>query len=62
MIPVSTAEKNFGKKTFFVSTFLDKYKDVAMIQVSGQGSDDEDGEDRSDLRNIDGVICGFSSE
>ena len=26
MIPVSTAEKNFGKKTFFVSTFLDKYK------------------------------------
>ena len=37
-------------------------EDVAMIQVSGQGSDDEDGEDRSDLRNIDGVICGFSSE
>ena len=26
MIPVSTAEKNFVEKTFFVSTFLDKYK------------------------------------
>ena len=25
-IPVSTAENNFGEKTFFVSTFLDKYK------------------------------------
>ena len=25
MIPVSTAEKNFVEKTFFVSTFLDKY-------------------------------------
>jgi hypothetical protein len=26
MIPVSTAENNFDEKTFFVSTFLDKYK------------------------------------
>ena len=25
MIPVSTVENNFGEKTFFVSTFLDKY-------------------------------------
>ena len=25
MIPVSTAGNNFGKKSFFVSTFLDKY-------------------------------------
>ena len=28
MIPVSTAGNNFGKKSFFVSTFLDKYKQV----------------------------------
>ena len=27
MIPVSTAGNIFGRKTFFVSTFLDKYKD-----------------------------------
>ena len=27
MIPMSTAGKNFGKKTFFVSTFLDKYSE-----------------------------------
>ena len=26
MIHVSTAEKNFAENTFFVSTFLDKYK------------------------------------
>jgi len=26
MIPVSTAEKIFGKNLIFVSTFLDKYK------------------------------------
>ena len=26
MIPVSTAEKILDEKTFFVSTFLDKYK------------------------------------
>ena len=26
MIPVSTAENIFGKNLFFVSTFLDKYK------------------------------------
>ena len=26
MIPVSTDEKNIVEKTFFVSTFLDKYK------------------------------------
>ena len=28
MIPVSTAEKILDEKTFFVSTFLDKYKQV----------------------------------
>ena len=28
MIHVSTAEKNFAENTFFVSTFLDKYKQV----------------------------------
>ena len=26
MIHVSTAEKNFAENTFFVSTFLDKYR------------------------------------
>ena len=28
MIPVSTAGNIFGRKTFFVCTFLDKYKQV----------------------------------
>jgi len=28
MIPVSTAGNIFGRKTFFVSTFLDKYKQM----------------------------------
>ena len=31
MIPVSTAEKNFVEKTFFVSTFLDKYKRLLYL-------------------------------
>jgi len=31
MIPVSTAEKNLGEKTFFVSTFLDKYKESQKL-------------------------------
>ena len=31
MVPVSTAEKNFVEKTFFVSTFLDKYIDRIII-------------------------------
>ena len=30
MIPVSTAGNIFGRKTFFVSTFLDKYMSNAV--------------------------------
>ena len=31
MVPMSTTEKNFAEKTFFVSTFLDSYTIMFII-------------------------------
>ncbi len=31
MVPMSTTEKNFAEKKFFVSTFLDSYKDANLL-------------------------------